>query len=83
MGTRTAALEAKIFQQNMAMREAVLFEVFLDLQKAYNALVRERDLDLLAAYGVGLRTVRLLWAYWDQLNMVAKAGGYFGRPFKG
>ena len=38
---------------------------------------------LLAAYGVGPRTVRLLQTYWDRLTMVAKAGGYFGRPFKG
>ena len=27
--------------------------------------------------------VRLLRTYWDQLNMVAKAGRYFGRLFKG
>ena len=35
------------------------------------------------AYGVGPRMVRLLRTYWDQLNMVAKAGRYFGRLFKG
>ena len=32
--TGTAALEAKMLQQLMSMREAVLFEVFLDLKKA-------------------------------------------------
>ena len=30
-GVGTAALKAKLIQQLMAMREAVLFEVFLDL----------------------------------------------------
>ena len=30
-GTQTAALEAKLLQQFMAMREAVLYEVFMDL----------------------------------------------------
>ena len=65
------------------MSEAVLFEVFLDLWKAYKVLDRERDLDLLAAYEVGPRTVRLLWMYWDRLTMVAKASRYFGCPFKG
>ena len=65
------------------MTEAVLFKVFLDLWKTYNALDRERALELLAAYGVGTRTVRLLQTYWDQLIMVAKARGYFGRLFKG
>ena len=64
-GTGTAALEAKIIQQLTAMREVVLFNVLLDIWKEYNTLDQERDLDLLTAYGVGLRTVRLLWTYWD------------------
>ena len=66
----------------MSMKEAVLFEIFLDIWKACNALDRERALDLLTAYGVCPRTVLLLWTYWDRLTMVAKSGGYFGRPFK-
>ena len=40
-GTKTAALEAKLLQQLTAMREAVIFEVFLDLWKVYYALDRE------------------------------------------
>ena len=65
------------------MRETVLFDVFLYLRKTYEALDQERDLDFLAAYGVGPGTVQRIWTYWDHLTMVAKAGGYFGRPFKG
>ena len=45
------------------MMEAVLFEVFLDLQKDYNALDWERSIYLLAEYGVDTRTVRLLRTY--------------------
>ena len=37
-GTGTASLEAKLLQQLTAMREEVLYEVFLDLEKAYEAL---------------------------------------------
>ena len=40
-GTGTAALEDNLPQQLMAMREAVLFEVFLDLDKDYDNLDRE------------------------------------------
>ena len=65
------------------MREAILFEVFLDLWKTYDDLYRERALDLLASYRFGPRTVQLLRTYWDRLTMVANFGGYFRRPFKG
>ena len=40
-------------------------------------------LELLAAYGVGPRTLRLLQTYWDVLTMVAKSDGYFGHALKG
>ena len=82
-GTGTAALDANLLQQITAMREAVLFKVFLDLWKAYDNLDQDRGLKLLDAYEVGPRAVRLLQTYWYQLTMVAKAGGYFGHLFKG
>ena len=62
-GMGTAALEAKILQQLMSMRETVLFEVLLYLKKAYNALDRDRCLEIIATYGVGPRTLQILWAY--------------------
>ena len=74
-GTGTVDLKDKLIQQLMAMREAVLFEVFLDIQKAYAALDWDRCLDILVAYGVDPRSLRLLWTYWEQLTMVARAGG--------
>ena len=82
-GTGTATLEAKLLQQLMAMREAVIFKVFLDLQKAYDDLDRYRCLGILEAYGVGPRTIRLLRTYWGHLIMVDRSGGYFGMSFKG
>ena len=65
------------------MKKAVLFEVFLDLYKAYNALDRDRCLDILAAYGVDPRMIRLIRTLWDRLTMVYRASGSFGIPFKG
>ena len=52
-GTGTATLEAKLLQQRAAMREEVLYVIFLDLTKAYDALDRSRCLDILEGYGVG------------------------------
>ena len=37
-GTGTAYIEANLLQHPMAMREEVLYEIFLDLHKAYGAL---------------------------------------------
>ena len=46
-GTWTTTLEVKLLQQVMAMREAVLHGIFLDMQKEYNTLDRSRFLDIL------------------------------------
>ena len=43
-GTGTASLKVKMLQQLMEMREEVLYEIFLDLHKAYDALDRNRCL---------------------------------------
>ena len=46
-GTGTATLEAKLLQQLAALREEVLYVVFLDLHKTYDALDRSRCLEIL------------------------------------
>ena len=43
-GTGTATLKAKMLQQLAAMREEILYVIFLDLTKAYDALDRSRSL---------------------------------------
>ena len=65
------------------MREEVLYVIFLDLTKAYDALDRSRSLEILKGYGVGDSLRRMLWEYWDKTTMVARAGGYYGKVFKG
>ena len=46
-GTGTPTLEAKLLQQLAAMREEVLYVIFLDPTKAYDALDRSRSLEIL------------------------------------
>ena len=67
-----ATIEAELIQKLAAKREAVLFEVFLYIQKSCDAL---DFLGILAEYGVGPRTIRLLLKYWSLLTMVARASG--------
>ena len=51
-GTGTAFLEYKLLQQLAAMREDILYELLLDLRKAYDTLDRELCLDILVEYGI-------------------------------
>ena len=82
-GTGTATLEAKLIQQLAAMREEVLYVIFLDLTKAYKTLDRSRCLEILEGYGVVPSSRKLLKTYWRRLTMVARAGGYYREAFKG
>ena len=82
-GTGTATLEAKLLQQLASMKEEVLYVIFLDLTKVYDALDRSRCLGILEGYGVGPGARRVLHNYWRRLTMAARAGGYYGAAFKG
>ena len=74
---------AAMLQQLAALREEVLYVIFLDLHKAYDALDRSRCLEILEGYGVIPNARRLLTNYWRRLTMVARAGEYYGTSFGG
>ena len=57
--------------------------IFLDLNKAYDALDRSRCLGILEGYGVGPGARRLLRNYWRRLTMAAQSGVTTGRILKG
>ena len=65
------------------MREEVLYVILLDLNKAIDPLDRSRSLEILKGYGVVERVRRLLQEYWNKTTMMARAGGYYGKGFKG
>ena len=62
--TDTATLKAKLLQQLAALREEVLYVIFFDLHKAYDALERSRCLEILEGYSVGPQDCWLLRTYW-------------------
>ena len=81
-GTGTVILEAKLLQQLAAMREEVLYVIFLDLTKAYDALDSSWSLEILKGYGVGERVRRLLTVYWERTKMVARREAITGRGLR-
>ena len=78
--TGTTYLNTKLLQQLIAIMEAFINDILMGTQKAYNALNRDRCLNILVGYGMGPRSIRILWKYWDRLTMVAKVGGYYAPP---
>ena len=64
------------------MREEVLYVIFLNLTKAYDALDSARSLEILKGYGLVVIVRRMLREYWDRTTMVARAGCYYGKGFK-
>ena len=71
----TSSLEAKLIQQLAAMREEVLYVIFIDLHKACDDLDRDICLDILDGYSKGPQACLILCSYWDRLRMVDLAGG--------
>ena len=62
-GTGTATLEANLSQQLVGIAHKPLFQVFLDVRKAYYLLDRERCLELLRGYEMGPNLDGLLENY--------------------
>ena len=76
-GTGTATLEAKLLHPLAFLRKEVMYVIFLDLHKAYDALDRSICIEILEGYVVRPRAFRILWTYWGWLRMVTRAVGYY------
>ncbi len=80
-GMGTAIMEVKLQQQLAWVDQEPLYQIYLDLRKAYDALDRGRCLEILAGYGVGPNLLRLQKKFWDDAKMVCCVGGNYGLPF--
>ena len=70
--TGTVTLELKIAQELARVYHDPLFLVFLDLQKAYDTLYRDRPIQTLEVYGAGNCMGRLLETFWDHQKVVPR-----------
>ena len=80
-GTGTCILEAKLRMQLASYQCLPLYQLYLDLTKAYDCLNRKRTMSLLEAYGVGPCTRSIIEAVWDHELLVPKSSDCYGQPF--
>ena len=62
-GMDTASLKSNMLQHTTSMKEAVLHDILLDIQKVYNSLDKDRCLNIFSGCGVGPRSLRFLRTY--------------------
>jgi hypothetical protein len=80
--TGTATIKANLHQGLAWHNQCPLYQIYIDLKKSYDALDREQMLDILAAYGVGPKMPALQKHFWDMAQLVCRAGGNYGEPFR-
>jgi hypothetical protein len=61
----TGKLEARLAQQLAHLEQTPFFGVFINLQKAFDAMDHGRCLEILALHGVGPKMLRLISNFWD------------------
>ena len=79
---RTNYTKAKLIQQLMDTRNDVLYDIFLNLQKEFDASDRDSSLEIIEGGVVVPCSLRLLKQYCDCLTMMERSGVYYGFPFK-
>jgi hypothetical protein len=75
-------MEFKLHQQLAWVDQEPLYQIYLNLGKAYDALDWECCLKILAGYSVGPNLLRLQKKIWNNAKMVCRAGGNYGLPFE-
>ena len=82
VGIGTATLEANLAQYIAGIAHKPLFQVFLYILKTCDSLNRERCLEVLSWYGVGINLTRLLKFYWERQRIAPKTGKFLGNYFR-
>ena len=75
-------MEMKLAQGLAQLKQMPMWATFIDLRKAFDAMNRERLLEILEDRGVGSNLLRLIRVFWEMATFCCRAGGNHGRPFK-
>jgi hypothetical protein len=80
-GTSTCILEAKLRIQLASYLCQPLYQIFLDLMKAYDTLDQKCTLSLLKAYGLRLHSLLIIESVWEWETLVPKSGNCYHKIF--
>ena len=73
-GTGTATTEVKLAQQLAYIEQVPLYGVFIDLRKVYDVMDRGRCFEILKAYGVGPKMLKLIDLFVTAMSWYAEQG---------
>ena len=76
-GTYTAIGERKLRMQMAACLSTTVYQVYLDLRKAYDSVDRERVITLLEKYKVGPNIRRYIQKVWEGQRYYLRQGGFY------
>ena len=72
----------KLQQELASILHQPLFQVHIDLRKAYDTADRERLMTVLTGYGMGPNVGRVLSNFWNGQKIVARQNGFHGPIFE-
>jgi hypothetical protein len=73
----TGIIEAKLAQQLVHFKQMPFYGIFIDLQKAFDAMDWGCCLEILALHGVGLQMMHLIRNFWDTAANICRAKGNY------
>ncbi len=76
-GTGTGIIEAKLVQQLAHIEQMPFFGIFIDLQKAFDAMDQGHCLGILVLHGAGPQMLHLICNFWDTATNVCRAKGNY------
>ena len=66
--------------QRAACKGRTLYQIYLDLRKAYDSVHREGVMALLEKYGVGPRIRRYIRKIWENQTFILRQKGFYSKP---
>ena len=78
-GTYTAIGERKLRMQRAVCESKPLYQIYLDLRKAYDSVDRGRIMKLLEKYKVGPKVRRYIDKVWKNQKYFLRQGGFYSK----